>query len=75
MFINITSCGYVVDFLAAFVEPNMKKEKVLLTTLTKTITKLRPELVEAEEEDEEEGDGTDHLPFVCQKFNVIGNMK
>ena len=51
----------------------MSKEKVVKDALTNTISQLRPELarkklLEGEEEDEDE----ENIPYVCQKFNVIG---
>jgi V-type H+-transporting ATPase subunit C len=63
--------GLPVDFSAMFIEPNMKREKNLKVLLSRTIAKLSPHLTHKDDEEDEEED-TDNLPYVCQKFNVIG---
>lgn len=75
---SVLRYGLPVDFISVFVEPNMKKEKQLKTALLKAVCKLRPEFgsvyVGDEEEDGDE-DSSDNLPFVCQRFNVVGAAK
>ena len=71
---SVLRYGLPLDFLPVFVEPNMKKEKILKIALLEAITRIRPELakkVEVDVEGEEEDDA-ENLPFVCQKFSVIG---
>lgn len=71
---SVLRYGLPVNFLAMFIEPNLKREKQLRSTLTSTIFTLCPQLVvkklalDAEEED----DDTENLPYVCFKFPVIG---
>lgn len=71
---SVLRYGLPVNFLAVFVEPNMKREKVLKAALTDAITRLRPELAQSRrlEAEEEEEDNEDNLPYVCHKFAVIG---
>lgn len=73
---SVLRYGLPLDFLPVFIEPNMKKEKQLKGTLIDTISRLRPELtkqkVEVGAEGEEDEEDTENLPFVCQKFTVIG---
>ena len=72
---SVLRYGLPLDFLPVFIEPNMKKEKQLKGTLIDTISRMRPELAKQKielAEAEEEEDDTENLPFVCQKFNVIG---
>ena len=72
---SVLRYGLPLDFLPVFIEPNMKKEKLLKAALSETISKLRPELtknvllVDAEEDE----DDSENLPYVCQKFMVIGS--
>ena len=58
-------------YLSMFVQPNMKKEKASLDALSMNIIRVFPELggqqVDADEEEDSE-----YLPYVCQKFTVIG---
>lgn len=68
---SVLRYGLPVDFLPVFVEPNMKKEKALLKTLTTSICKLRQELVleeKLDDEDETEESAEDQLPYVLHKF-------
>jgi len=70
---SVLRYGLPVDFLPVFVEPNMKKEKALLKSLTTTICKLRSELTIAEkfeDDDENEENAEDQLPYVLHKFVV-----
>lgn len=72
---SVLRYGLPLDFLPVFIEPNMKKEKQLKGTLIDTISRMRPELAKQKmelAEAEEEEDDTENLPFVCQKFTVIG---
>lgn len=69
---SVLRYGLPVDFLPMFIEPNMKKEKSIQKNLTSTICKLRSELKVAEKFDDEEDEGNleDELPYVLHKFNV-----
>ena len=70
---SVLRYGLPLDFLPIFIEPNMKREKQLKIALADTISRLRPELTKkAEAEGEEDEEDSDNLPFVCQKFAVIG---
>jgi V-type H+-transporting ATPase subunit C len=70
---SVLRYGLPVNFLSFFLEPNMQREKQIKASLCTAISKLRPELVyKKSEDDEEESEETDNLPFVCQKFSVIG---
>lgn len=72
---SVLRYGLPVDFVSFFLEPNLKREKELLSVLSDSIVKMRPQLklkkILMEEEESEEA-GTDTLPFVCQKFPLIG---
>ena len=71
---SVLRYGLPLDFLPVFIEPNMKREKQLKVALADTISRLRPELAKKAAIDaEEDEDDTDNLPFVCQKFSVIGS--
>ena len=64
-----------VNILAVFVEPNIKKEKIVKLSLTKTIAKIQPTLVSRKfdvDNDEEDDDDFETLPYVCHKFNIVG---
>ena len=53
----------------------MIREKQLKVALSKTIKKLQPSLfssIKNIDNDEEDEDDTEHLPFVCQKIPMIG---
>lgn len=70
---SVLRYGLPVNFVSLFLEPNMQKEKQIKASLCSSITKIRPELVyKKSEEDEDDGEETENLPFVCQKFSVIG---
>jgi V-type H+-transporting ATPase subunit C len=70
---SVLRYGLPLDFLPVFIEPNMKREKQLKISLADTISRLRPELtMKADTEGEEGEDDSENLPFVCQKFGVIG---
>jgi len=74
---SVLRYGLPVNFVSIFVEPNMQKERQIKASLLTTVSQLRPELVskklqEIEEEEQETSDESENLPFVCQKFNVIG---
>ena len=72
---SVLRYGLPLDFLPVFIEPNMKREKQLKIALADAVSHLRPELkkqaADAEGEEGEEDD-SENLPFVCQKFTVIG---
>jgi V-type H+-transporting ATPase subunit C len=70
---SVLRYGLPLDFLPVFIEPNMKREKQLKIALADTISRLRPELTKkADAETEEDEEDSENLPFVCQKFAVIG---
>ena len=70
---SVLRYGLPLDFLPVFIEPNMKREKQLKVALADTISRLRPELTKkVETEIEEDEEDSENLPFVCQKFAVIG---
>ncbi len=73
---SVLRYGLPVDFVAFFLEPNVKKEKELMALLTGSIVRMRPELkmkrILSEEEETEDQD-THHLPYVCQKFSLVGS--
>ena len=70
---SVLRYGLPLDFLPVFIEPNMKREKQLKVALADAISRLRPELAKkAEADGEDEDEDADNLPFVCQKFTVIG---
>lgn len=71
---SVLRYGLPLDFLPVFIEPNMKKEKQLKIALGNTISQLRPELTtkKAEIDAEEDEEDSENLPYVCQKFTVIG---
>jgi len=71
---SVLRYGIPFESLTVLIDVDPKREKQLRASLTSTILKLKPELVQKksliEEEDDEEN--TDNLPFVGQKFSVIG---
>jgi V-type H+-transporting ATPase subunit C len=71
---SVLRYGLPINFASMFLEPNMQKEKQVKMALISAISQLRPELSikKLESEEEEDGDDSENLPFVCQKFNVIG---
>jgi V-type H+-transporting ATPase subunit C len=70
---SVLRYGLPVSISSMFIEPNLKREKILRSTLSKTISKMSPHLTQAAlAEDEEEDEDTENLPYVCHKFNVIG---
>ena len=72
---SVLRYGLPLDFLPIFIEPNMKREKQLKLALANTISRLRPELSSNQKdlnEAEEDEEDSENLPFVCQKFAVIG---
>ena len=71
---SVLRYGLPLDFLPVFIEPNMKREKQLKIALADAVSNLRPELKKTVDADAEEGEEEDseNLPFVCQKFSVIG---
>lgn len=64
--------GLPVDFTSVFIEPNLRREKQAKALLTRTVSKLSPQMAHLSIEDEDEEEDTDNLPYVCHKFNVIG---
>lgn len=75
---SVLRYGLPVNFLSVFVEPAANKERYAKASLLSTISQMRPELVSKKleaEEDEAEGDDNESLPFVCQKFAVIGGSE
>ena len=70
---SVLRYGLPADFVPVFLEPNMKKEKQLKSLLLKTLAHLRSEAAElGADEEENDEDSTDSLPYVCHKFNVGG---
>lgn len=71
---SVLRYGLPVNFLSMFVEPSPGKDKAAKDSLVQTIGQLRPELGFGKKgmDEEEDDDDADNLPFVCQKFNVIG---
>ena len=73
---SVLRYGLPVNFVSLFVEPNMQKEKSARLSLLQTVVQLRPELdtkkMDVDEEEHEGGDDSEHLPFVLQRFNVVG---
>lgn len=75
---SVLRYGLPVDFLAMFVEPNMKREKQQLDALKAGIGKMRSDLSssnweDGEDADKEGGDEADNLPFVFHRFNATAN--
>lgn len=66
---SVLRYGLPVDFLSVFVEPNMKREKQQMSSLTDAIGKLRTELKVVDFGDDNADDDSDNLPFVFHKFN------
>jgi V-type H+-transporting ATPase subunit C len=74
---SVLRYGLPVDFVAFFLEPNLKKEKELMALLTHSVVRMRPELKMKKilgEEEETEDQDTQHLPYVCHKFALVGNL-
>lgn len=70
---SVLRYGVPPTLVTFFVEPNMKKEKQIKTHLSRAIAQLRPELtIKKLLEGEEEEDDDDNLPFVFQKFSLVG---
>lgn len=73
---SVLRYGLPVDFTSMFFEIEGKIEKDLRTQLTRSILHYRPELrpkkTLVEEEEGENADSADSLPFVCLKFPLIG---
>lgn len=72
---SVLRYGLPVDFLPVFLEPNMKREKAIMKSLSNTIGRMRSDLAveDTDEGDAQQGvDETDLLPYVCQKFNIFG---
>lgn len=72
---SVLRYGLPVNFVSVFVEPSAQKEKQVKVSLLHAITQLRPDLSHSKvelEDEEQDSEDTDHLPFVCQKFTVIG---
>ena len=68
---SVLRYGLPVDFLATFVEPLPKKDKQAQKSLTNGIASMREDLRPIKvEDDEDEEDNPDHLPYVCHKFAV-----
>lgn len=67
-----------VNILAVLVEPNMKKEKNVKIALTNAIAKIQPSLITKKfdiNNEDEDDDDFETLPFVCHKFNIIGGLQ
>lgn len=74
---SVLRYGLPVDFVAFFLEPNLKKEKELMSLLTTSVVRMRPELKMKKnltEDDETEDQDGHHLPYVCQKFSLVGTV-
>jgi V-type H+-transporting ATPase subunit C len=71
---SVLRYGLPLDFLPVFIEPNMKREKALKQSLLDAVCRISPQLAarKGDAAEEEEDEDTDNLPFVCQKFPVIG---
>lgn len=73
---SVLRYGLPVDFITFLVEPNMKIEKEVQKRLNKVVLQLRPELamkaLHIEEDEEEDADSHDTLPYVSLKLPVIG---
>ena len=70
---SVLRYGLPVDFLATFVEPAPKKDKQALDSLVNGIGQIREDLrIQRAEDDEDDVENSDHLPFVCHKFQVTG---
>ena len=73
---SVLRYGLPVNFLSVFVEPQAGKEKQLINSLSNAIARTCPSLPprNSREEIDEEDEETlaENLPFVYQKFNVIG---
>jgi hypothetical protein len=68
---SVLRYGLPVDFLAVFVEPAPKKEKQAQSSLVHGIGLMREDLRPIRDDDEEaDAEDSDHLPFVCHKFQV-----
>jgi V-ATPase subunit C len=61
-------------YLTMFVTPNEKLEKQTMDSLTSFVAAKLPQLGAVEEEVEGESD-VDCLPYVFQKFNLVGTKK
>jgi len=62
-----------VNILALFIEPNMRKEKEVKAKLSRGIGSKYPELaVKKYEGEEDEEEDVDNLPYVFQKFQLLG---
>jgi len=73
---SVLRYGLPVDFTAFFLEPNARLEKELGVKLTNTVVQMCPELQMKKmllEDEEEDADAADNLPYVCLKFNVVGS--
>ena len=78
---SVLKYGLPINFTSLFIEPN-KNEKDSLIKLTSTINTIRPELLEKSmhisnnediDEDDEDSNDTDNLPYVCLKLSIIGS--
>lgn len=72
---SVLRYGLPVNFVSVFVEPSAQKEKQVKVSLLHAITQLRPDFSSSKveiEDEEQDAEDTDNLPFVCQKFTVIG---
>lgn len=78
---SVLRYGLPVDFTSFFLSPNPRKEATLTKQVTEAVLHVRPELkakrhyiIEEGDDEEEDNDGDemDKLPYVCQKFTVIG---
>jgi V-ATPase subunit C len=67
---SVLRYGLPSDFLPVFIQPNIKKEKQLNTLLFKVLTDICSENEEVEEEEGEDADAVENLPYVCHKFNA-----
>lgn len=71
---SVLRYGIPFEVLSVMVEVDPKREKLFRSALTGTILNIKPELMQKKslQEDDEEEESADNLPFVCQKFSVIG---
>lgn len=69
---SVLRYGLPAEIVTCFVEPNLRREKQVQDALSKTITKIRPEIVMDGFDEDEKEDSVEALPYVCLKFTVAG---
>lgn len=74
---SVLRYGLPIDFVSFFVSPDPKFDKDLKSQLLRSVLSLRPELRPRKalaDEEEEEGDSADALPYVYVKFALVGGV-